>query len=86
MYDKYKVTKGLAGERHVQNLSCKLVCKEGDNQSAIFKISDSGTLELAAAVVEAPRTECALKISLLTPEAFKRERSHLAKGGAEIGL
>jgi len=59
---------------------------EGDDQSAIFKISDSGTLELAAAVVEAPRRECALKISQLTPEAFKRERSHLAKDGAEIGL
>ena len=59
---------------------------EGDEQSAIFKISDNGTLELAAAVVEAPHTECALKISLLTPEAFKRERSHLAKDEAEIGL
>ena len=60
---------------------------EGDEQSAIFKISDNGTLELAAAVVEAPRhNQCALKISLLTPEAFKRERSHLAKDGAEIGL
>ena len=59
---------------------------EGDDQSAIFKISDKGTLELAAAVVEAPRTECALKISLLTPEAFNRERSHFAKDGTEIGL
>ena len=59
---------------------------EGDDQSAIFKISDNGTFELAAAVVEAARTECALKISLLTPETFKRERSHLAKDGAEIGL
>ena len=59
---------------------------EGEDQSAIFKISDNGTLELAAAVVEAPRTECALKISILTPEAFKREHSHLAKDGAEIGL
>jgi len=59
---------------------------EADDQSATFKISHSGTLELAAAVDEAPRTECALKISLLTPEAFKRERSHLAKDGAEIGL
>ena len=59
---------------------------EGDDHSAIFNISDNGTLELAAAVVEAPRTECALKISLLTPEALKRERSHLAKEGAEIGL
>ena len=59
---------------------------EGNDQSTIFKISDNGTLELAAAVAEAPLTECALKISLLTPEAFKRERSHLAKDGAEIGL
>ena len=41
---------------------------------------------MAAAVVEAPPTECALKISILTPDAFKRERSHLAKDGAEIGL
>ena len=59
---------------------------EGDDQSAIFKISDNGTLELAAEVVEAPRTECALNISLLTPVAFKRELTHLAKDGAEIGL
>lgn len=28
------------------------------NQSVIFKISDKGTLELAAAVVEAPRRVC----------------------------
>jgi len=74
MYDKYKVTKDLTGEQHVQNLSCKQVCNK------------TWTLELATAVVEAPRTECALKISLLTPEAFKRERSHLAKDGPEIGL
>ena len=59
---------------------------DGDNQSAIFKISDNGTLELSAAVVETPRMECALKISLLTPEALKRERSHVTKDGAEIGL
>ena len=59
---------------------------EGEDHSAIFKISGNGTLELAAAVVKAPRTECALKISLLTPEVFKRERSHLAKEEAEIGL
>ena len=59
---------------------------EGDEQSPIFKISDNGTLELAAAVVEAQHTECALKISLLTPEACKREPSHLAKDGDEIGL
>ena len=58
---------------------------EGDYQSAIFNISDNGTLKLAAAVVEAPRMESALKISLLTLEAFKRERGHLAKDGAEIG-
>ena len=59
---------------------------EGDGQLAIFKISDHGTLKLAAAIAEAPSTECALKISLLTQEAFKRERSHLAKDGAEIGF
>ena len=59
---------------------------EGDDQLGIFKISDKGTLELAAAVVEAPCTECALKISLLTLEAFNGERSHLAKDGTEIGL
>ena len=59
---------------------------EGEDQSGVFKISDNGTLELAAAVVEAPRTECASKISLLTPEAFSIERSYLAKDGAVIGL
>ena len=30
------------------------VCNVGEDQSVIFKISDKGTLELAAAVVEAP--------------------------------
>lgn len=30
----------------------------GEDQSVIFKISDKGTLELAAAVVEAPPRVC----------------------------
>lgn len=52
------------------------------DQSAIFKISDNGTFELAAAVIDVPRTECALKILVLIPESFRSRRSQLPKKGA----
>ena len=51
------------------------------DQSVIFKISDKGTLELAAAVVE----ECALKILVLMLEFFRNRWNHLPEG-AEIGF
>ena len=46
------------------------------NQSPILITSSSGTLLFTAAVVEAPRTEWALKMSVSIPAFFKTMRSH----------
>ena len=73
-------------------LSCERVCNKitgkskGVDQSAILKMSDKGTLELAAAIVLALRTERALKILVSTLETVSSEHSHLPMEGAVTGL
>ena len=59
---------------------------DGDDQSAIVIISSRETLPLAAAVVEAEKTEWALNISELIPESWIVSRSQRPMVAEETGL
>ena len=56
------------------------------DESAIFITSSSGTLLLTAAAVDAPQTECALKILVSIPALFKTVHSQWLRVGELIGL
>ena len=48
------------------------------DQSAALRISEVVTPDQAADEQAAPQTECALKVSVLTPASWRLVRNHLA--------
>ena len=70
---EHTVTNSLYEEPHEQMLCCEPDFWEvdGEDQSAILIMSYKRTLELAAAVVESPRTECALKRLVLNTRGLQ---------------